>query len=208
MPARDLPVRRLLRQDQGRADAMGHVPGAACHPHRGFADLKDSRAQDPRHRPRHRRRLRQQGRRLSGLYLRDRGLDRDRRAGEVGRGSHRKSVDHRVRARLLHGHGNRRDQGRQGDGPALLHHRRSRRVRRLRQRHQMAGRLVQHHQRLVRFSGCALCWSTASIPTRRQAASPIAARSASPKRLIASSAPWTSWRKNSAWIRPSSASRT
>ena len=64
VPARDLPVRRLLRQDQGRTDAVGHVPGAARHPHRRLADLENPRAQDPRHRPRHRRRLRQQGRRL------------------------------------------------------------------------------------------------------------------------------------------------
>ena len=64
LPARDLPVRRLLRQDQGRADALGHVPGAARHPHGGLADLEDPRAQDPRDRARHRRRLRQQGRRL------------------------------------------------------------------------------------------------------------------------------------------------
>ena len=127
------------------------------------------------------------------------------RAGEMGRGPHREPLDHRVRARLPHGHGNRRDQGRQGDGDALLHHRRPRRVRRLRQRHQMAGRPVQHHQRLLRLPGRALCWSTASIPTRRRAASPIAARSASPKRPIASSAPWTSWRRSSAWIRPNSA---
>ena len=44
VPARDLPVRRLLRQDQGRADALGHVPGAARHPHRRLADLENSRS--------------------------------------------------------------------------------------------------------------------------------------------------------------------
>ena len=38
--------------------------------------------------------------------------------------------------------GNRRDQGRQGDGPARAHPRRPRRVRCLRRRHQMAGRIV------------------------------------------------------------------
>ena len=149
-------MRRLVRQDQGRADAVGHVPGAARHSHRRLADLENPRAQDPRHRPRHRRRLRQQGRRLFGLYLLDRRLDRHRPPGEMGRGPHRESVDDGVRPRLPHGHGDRRDQGRQGDGDALLHHRRPRRVRRLRQRHQMAGRAVQHHQRLVRFPGRAL----------------------------------------------------
>ena len=116
LPARDLPMRRLVRQDQGRADVVGHVPGAARHPHGRLADLENPRAQDPRHRPRHRRRLRQQGRRLSGLYLLDRGVDRDRTPGKMGRGPHRKPVDHGVRARLLHGRGNRRDQGRQGHG--------------------------------------------------------------------------------------------
>ena len=44
--------------------------------------------------------------------------------------------------------------------------------------------------------------STASTPTRRRAASPIAARSASPRRPIASSAAWISWRRSSAWTRP------
>ena len=68
--------------------------------------------------------------------------------------------DHGLRPRLPHGHGNRRDQGRQGDGDALLHHRRPRRLRRLRQRHQVAGGAVQHHQRFVRFPGraCAGRW--------------------------------------------------
>ena len=49
------------------------------------------------------------------------------------------------------------------------------------------------------------CPSTASTPTRRRAASPIAARSASPRPPTASSGPWTSWRRSSAWTRPNSA---
>ena len=153
LPARDLPVRRLVRQDQGRADGVGHVPGAARHPHRRLADLEDPRAQDPRDRARHRRRLRQQGRRLFRLHLRDRRLDRDRAAGEVGRGPHREPVDHGVRARLPHDRRDRRHQGRQGDGAARLHHRRPRRVRRLRRPDQVAGRLLQHRHGLVRFPG-------------------------------------------------------
>ena len=88
---------------KGELTCMGHIPGAARDPYGGIADLEHSRAQDPRHRPRHRRRLRQQGRRLSGLHLLDRGVDRNRRAGEVGRGPHRKSLDYRLRARFLHG---------------------------------------------------------------------------------------------------------
>ncbi len=146
-------MRRLLRQDQGRADGLGHVPGAARHPHGRLADLEDPRAQDPRHRARHRRRLRQQGRRLFRLHLRHRRLDRDRPAGEMGRGPHREPLDHGVRARLPHDHGDRRDQGRQGHGPARLHHRRPRRLRRLRRPDQMAGRLLQHRDRLVRLPG-------------------------------------------------------
>src|SRR5215471_7606148 len=40
-------MRRLVRQNQGRADTLGHLPGAARHPHRGLADLQNPRAQDP-----------------------------------------------------------------------------------------------------------------------------------------------------------------
>ncbi len=50
------------------------------------------------------------------------------------------------------------------------------------------GRLLQHLHRLLRHPGGASRRSTASIPTRRRAASPIAARSASPRRPISSSA--------------------
>ena len=145
LPARDLPMRRLLRQDQGRADGLGHVPGAARHPHRRLADLEDPRAQDPRHRARHRRRLRQQGRRLFRLHLRHRRLDRDRPAGEMGRGPHREPLDHGVRARLPH---DRRRSPRprtaRSRACACYTHRRPRRVRCLRRPDQVAGRLLQH----------------------------------------------------------------
>ena len=90
--AGDLPVRLLVRQDHGRADDLGHLPGAARDPHRGGADRQDSRAEDPRDLAGHRRRLRQQGRRLSRLYLRGGRLDRHRHADEVGRGPHREHV--------------------------------------------------------------------------------------------------------------------
>ena len=76
--------------------------------------VEHSRAEDPRDRARHRRRLRQQGRRLSRLYLRGRRLDRDRRAGQMGRGPHREPLHHLVRPRLPHDDRNRGDQGRQG----------------------------------------------------------------------------------------------
>ena len=63
---------------KGELTLWGTFQAPARHPHGRLADLEDPRAQDPRHRARHRRRLRQQGRRLSRLYLRDRRLDRDR----------------------------------------------------------------------------------------------------------------------------------
>ena len=71
--AGDLPVRLLVRQDQRRAFDLGHLPGAACDPHRGGADRQDSRTEDPRDLARCRRRFRQQGGRLSRLHLRRRG---------------------------------------------------------------------------------------------------------------------------------------
>ena len=157
LPARDLPVRRLVRQDQGRADAVGHVPGAARHPHGRLADLEDPRAQDPRHRARHRRRLRQQGRRLFGLHLRHRRLDRDRAAGEMGRGPHREPLDHRVRARLPHDDRDRRHQGRQGDGPALsTPSRTTARSTPAPTPTKWPAGLLQHRDRLVRLPGRAL----------------------------------------------------
>jgi carbon-monoxide dehydrogenase large subunit len=48
--------------------------------------LRPSRAQDPCHRARYRRRLRQQGRRLSRLCLLGRRLHRSGRSGQMGRG--------------------------------------------------------------------------------------------------------------------------
>ena len=109
LPARNLPVRRQLQQDHGRNHDLRHVPGAARHPHRGRADLRPARAEDPRHFARHRRRLRQQGRRLSRLYLLRGRLDRHGPSGQMGRGPHREPLDHLVRARLSHDDRDRRD---------------------------------------------------------------------------------------------------
>ena len=50
----------------------------------------------------------------------------------MGRGPHREPLHHRLRARLPHDDGDRRDQGRQGHGPARPCARRPRRLRRLR----------------------------------------------------------------------------
>ena len=149
--AGDLPVRLLVRQDQGRAVDLGHFPGPACDPHRGGADRENSGTQDPRDLARHRRRLRQQGRRLSRLHLCGGGLDRDRQARQMGRGSHREPHRHLVRARLPHDHRDRRDQGGQGHRPARSCAGRSWRLRRLRRSVEMAGRLLQHRHRILRF---------------------------------------------------------
>ncbi len=85
-----------------------------------------------RHRAGYRRRFRQQGRRLFGLYLRDRCVDRYRRAGEMGGRSHREPLDHLVRTRLSHDDRNRRDEERPCYRPAGACPRRSRGLRRLR----------------------------------------------------------------------------
>ena len=78
--------------------------------------------------PGHRRRLRQQGRRVSRLRLRDRRLDRARRAGQVGGGPDREPLGHGVRARLPHDRRARGDQGRQDHRPARARAGRPRRV--------------------------------------------------------------------------------
>ena len=96
-------------------------------------------------------------------------------------------------------------QRRQGHGAALLHHRRPWRLRRLRQRHQMAGGTLQHHQRLVRFPGgaCAGRWRLYQQGAGRRRLPLLVPRHRGG--LLRSSAPWTSWRRSSAWIRPNSA---
>ena len=149
--AGNLPVRVLVRQDQGRADDLGHLPGAACDPHRGVADRQIAGTEDPRDLARHRRRLWQQGGRLSRLHLRRGRFDRHRQAGEMGRGPHREPDRDLVRARLPHDHRDRLDQRRQGHRPARPCAGRSRRLRRLRRSVEMAGRLLQHRHRLLRL---------------------------------------------------------
>ena len=83
-PARDVRLRRVVRQGHGPADGLHDVAGAASGAHRGRDAVRHSRKQDPHRRRRHRRRLRQQGPGLSGLCRRDRGVDRDRRADQSG----------------------------------------------------------------------------------------------------------------------------
>ena len=139
----DRPARHLQRQ-----------PGAARPPHGLRARRRPRRAHDPHHVQRHRRRLRQQGPRLPRLRVRHRGLDRGRRAGQVGRGPHRQPRLHRLRARLRHA---RRHvlQGRAHHRPARRRHRRPRRLRLDRAADEVPGRLLPHRLRLLRPRGLA-----------------------------------------------------
>ena len=150
LPARDLRDGRLDGQGEGRAHGLGDVSGAARGAHRRLAAVRHSRSQDPHHRARHRRRLRQQGRRLSGLCLRDRRLDRAGRAGQVGRGPDREPFRDRVRARLPHDRRAGGEQGRQDHGPSRPRPRRPRRVRCLRRSDQVPGRVLLGGDRLLR----------------------------------------------------------
>ena len=103
---------------------------------------------------RHRRRLRQQGAGVSGLRVRDRRLDRRRRAGQVGRGPLGEPDVHGLRARLRDA---RRDvlEGRQDHRPARRRDRRPRRVRQHRAADEVPRRLLPHLLRLVRPRGVA-----------------------------------------------------
>ena len=150
LSAGDLRLRRVDGQGQRQAHHLGHLPGAACGAHGGFAHHQHPRAQHPHRLTRHRRRLRQQGRGVSRLHLRRRGLDRAGPAGEVDRGPHGEPLRHRVRARLPHEREDRRDPRRPDHGPPMPRARRPRRIRRLRGPDEVPGRLLQHLHRLVR----------------------------------------------------------
>ena len=91
-------------------------PGAARAPHGLRACRGAGRAHDPDPLPGHRRRLRQQGAGLPRLRVRDRRLDRGRRAGQVGREPVGEPDVDRVRARLRDARGDlRRRAGRSPD---------------------------------------------------------------------------------------------
>ena len=83
--ARDLRHHRRLQPEDRPARHLQRQPGAARAPHRLRARGRPRRAHDPDPVQRHRRRLRQQGAGVSGLRVRDRRLDRGRRAGQVDR---------------------------------------------------------------------------------------------------------------------------
>ncbi len=180
---RDRPARHLQRQ-----------PGAARAPHGLRARRRARRAHDPDPLPGHRRRLRQQGAGLPGLRLRDRRLDRRRRAGQVGREPLREPDVHRLRPRLHHA---RRDlrQGRQDHRPAGRRDRRPRRLRQHRPADQVPGRLLPHRLRLLRPRGLARQGQGRLHEQGARAASPTAARSASPRPSTSSSG----WSTRSRW---------
>ena len=100
--ARDVRHPRRRQLDDGPGDDLHDVAGAAREPHRVRDGRGAARAEHPDHQPRHRRRLRQQGAGVPGVRGRDRGVARDRPAGEVDREPHREPHLHRVRTRLLH----------------------------------------------------------------------------------------------------------
>ena len=185
--ARDVRDHRRLQPGDRPARHLQRQPGAARAPHGLRARRRARRAHDPDPLPRHRRRLRQQGAGLSGLRVRDRRLDRRRRARQVGREPLREPDVHGLRARLRHA---RRDvlEGRQDHRPAGRRDRRPRRVRQHRAADQVPGRVLPHLLRLVRPRRPRTSRSRRSTRTRRPAASPTAARSASPRPSTSSSA--------------------
>ena len=100
--ARDVRDDRRLQPGDRPARHLQRQPGAARPPHGLRARRRPRRAHDPDPLQRHRRRLRQQGAGLPGLRVRDRRLDRRRRAGQVGRGPLREPDVDRLRPRLHH----------------------------------------------------------------------------------------------------------
>ena len=152
--ARDLRDHRRLQPRDRPARHLQRQPGAARPPHRLRARRRARRAHDPDPLPGHRRRLREQGPGLPGLRLRDRRLDRRRRAGEVGREPLREPDVDRLRPRLRDA---RRDvlEGRPDHRPAGRRDRRPRRLRQHRAADQVPGRLLPHRLRLLRPRGLA-----------------------------------------------------
>ncbi len=152
--ARDVRDDRRLQSGDRPARHLQRQPGAARPPHGVRPCRRARRAHDPDPLLGHRRRLRQQGPGLSGLRVRDRRLDRGRRAGEVGREPLREPDVHRLRARLHHAQRDLR-QGRQDHGPPSRRDRRSRRLRQHGAADEVPGRVLPHRLRVVRPRGVA-----------------------------------------------------
>ena len=184
--ARDVRDHRRLQPADRPARHLQRQPGAARAPHGLRARRRPRRAHDPDPLQRHRRRLRQQGAGLPGLRVRDRRLDRRRRAGEVDREPLREPDVHRLRPRLRHAARDVRE-GRQDHRPAGRRDRRPRRVRQHRPADQVPGRLLPHRAAAPTTCRPRTSRSRPSTRTRRRAASPTAARSASPRPSTSSS---------------------
>ena len=147
--AGDLRDDRRLQPEDRPARHLQRQPGAARPPDGVRPRRGTRRAHDPDQVQRHRRRLRQQGPGVPRLRVRDRGLDRRRRAGQVDRGPLGEPDVDRVRPRLRDAGGDVR-QGRQDHRPTGRRDRRPRRVRLDRAADQVPGRLLPHRLRLLR----------------------------------------------------------
>ena len=150
--ARDLRDHRRLQPGDRAAGHLQRQPGAARAPHGLRARGGAGGAHDPDPLPGHRRRVREQGAGVPRLRVRDRRVDRGRRAGQVGREPLREPDVHRLRPRLHHA---RRDllEGRQDHRPAGGRDRRPRRLRQHRPADQVPGRVLPHRVRLLRPRG-------------------------------------------------------
>ncbi len=147
--AGDLRSRRRLGCRRREADLVVDEPGAARPPHAVRDDHRAAGAQDPGHLARHRRRLRQQGAGLSRLPVRDRRVNGDRQASQVGGGQVGEPDVDLVRPRLPHARRDRRDPRRPDPRPAGCGAGRPRRVQRDRPAVQVPGRLLPHLHRLL-----------------------------------------------------------
>ena len=153
-PARDVRDHRRLQPGDRPARHLQRQPGAARAPHGLRARRRARRAHDPDPLPGHRRRLRQQGSRLPGLRVRDRRLDRGRRAGQVGREPHREPVSTGfARDYVMHAEMCSKDG--KDHRPARRRDRRPRRLRLDRAADEVPGRVLPHRLRLLRPRGVA-----------------------------------------------------
>ena len=150
--ARAVRLRRVLRHD-GAAAVPRDVAGAARLSHGAVARHRHSRGQDPCDVAGSRRRLRQQGAGLSRIRVRDRRRAQDRTAGQVDRDAHGEPHEHRLRPRLPHGRGDRRDRRRQGHRAARRDDGRSRRVRCGGRSEQVPGGHLRHRHRQLQLPG-------------------------------------------------------
>ena len=137
----------------GKLRLWSHDAGAARAPHAVRDRGRAARAQDPGHRARHRRRLRQQGADLPRLRVLDRRVDRGRQAGQVDGGPDREPDVDRLRPRLRHAREDRRRPRRPDPRAARRRARRPRRVQRHRAADEVPGRVLPHLHRLLRPRG-------------------------------------------------------